>query len=162
MEEIKIWCIRIVAVCLCGYLFRGILPNSKTGEAVTTVLRLLILFILLQPLFNLNSVDLQASDFFNYSVEGDICMRDVSNVLSEQTATALKQELKSLVSTIYNGKFDIDIDMDILSDNSIHIKQILVILYEDTEKQAELIDTLKGFCPLCEIVFYEEVKTEDE
>ena len=162
MQEIKQWCISVVAVCLCGFLLRGVMPSGKITESAIVVLRLLILCVLLFPIFKINIDELKVSDLFENQIEDNTVIYDVESIIVNQTEAALRQELESRIEQSYNGYYEIQIDADILSDNSIHIKRVLIILHEEIKNKDEVLQSVIDFCPLCEIVFSEVVNDTDE
>lgn len=154
MADIRSWIICVCAVCIAGAIISLLLPSDRVSESVIAVLRLISVTVVLLPLFNMNIPKELKIDNFPMPENEETYVNDsnADNLLIMQTKKVLLEELEGIVSLYYGDKYEIDADMDILADQSIHIKRIQITLYNDDADIGSLKNALLEFCPQCEIV----------
>ena len=80
----------------------------------------------------------------------------------EETENVIISQIEFLIKTVYEGNYEINVDMDILSGDSIHIKQIRIRLLSETEKLKEIHSILEDYFSGCKIIITQEVDYNDK
>jgi len=163
VETLKEWLLSICAFTMISTVLYLLLPRDRISETVKTVLRFVLLLLIFLPLCYSDFISDESLSTFFLIDEKRIAEQVTGSIdlLKDETEHVVCAQAASVLAAYYDGPHKIETDTDILSDMCIHIKQIRIILFSETNNMSELQKALESFFPTCEIVIEQEVKNEE-
>lgn len=112
--KIKLWCEGIIIAIIICIIIESLLPNGNNKKYVKVVIGIYIMFITLNPIFDLLNYDFKTNELFNLEYEEvyssiDSEIKDVYIVGIEEN---IKEEIKKLGYDVKYVKVFVDINYE--------------------------------------------------
>lgn len=161
MEILKNWSICLCVVTFLNLIIGYLLPQGSTAQTIKGITGMLLIVSLLSAVIDTADAMPERSEMQEISIQ-DSRDDEIHLFAKEMTENRVIEDIGDLLATKDVFDFKINIATDILSDNSIDIKQIDVIVYQELSNREELENALKEYCSVCELICAESEKYENE
>ncbi len=154
MDSIRSWAL---GICVCSFstaLICFLMPKGQLEKPMRTVVSIFLLSVVISPLINLRSVQLEDFGISIEESEGEIGDRsqDIKDTALENYKTFLEETLTTLLKEQGQSGLDINVEAEFITDGSLNLKSIKIKPERqsaiDREKIIEIIQKETGITPI--------------